>query len=207
VSVQSAAVGEPPESRAALVPLAIVVVVGAAVAWASGPRDASVPGAARLVAPDTLLAVLDTVVAILLVRPGRRDVLETLTLLATALPFHAAAAAAAGAGPGHHAASALAGAAWGAAGVVSARTAPALAGLLAGIVAFALPLAAYGLAEFARLPVGAAFLASPLTALSILARTAADARPADAVPALVVAGAVAGVAALVGRSSRTGAGA
>lgn len=204
-----AAIHDVPERavRAPWVPLLCVVVAGAAAAWALAAPPAESPGARRLASPEILLGAFDAVVFLLLVRPGSRDAPETIVLLLAAAPFHAAISAAAGAGPGHLGAIAVSAAAWAAAALVAARggSTARLGAVMLTAATFALPLAAYGLAEFVRLPVRAAFFASPLTGPVVLARRAATASVADAVPALAAAALIIALAGIARRRAEPGA--
>ncbi|MCE9636959.1 MAG: hypothetical protein K8T90_14740 [Planctomycetes bacterium] len=169
------------------VPSLLLAVVGASSVWISTLPAPAGRGAAQCVAPHALLVIFDASTALLLVRPGRRGLAETLALAALAAPFHAALGAAAQAGAGAHAALATSCAAWAAMALVTSRLAPRLAPVTASLVVFGLPLAGYGLGEFARLPVAAVFLASPLTGPVVLAQGAGSGSPGDAVPALAAA--------------------
>ncbi len=116
-------------------------------------------------------------------------------------PFHLAAAASAGASAGHLAAWSATALAFGAASVVGAGAAPRVHGLAAALLTFALPLAAYAVAEFASTDVPFLLAASPGTAPTLLARTAPAVVAASAVPALVAAAALLAVDLVCGRRS------
>lgn len=190
--------------RSQWVPVAAVALLGGMCAAALGRSSPSAHGAQRLVAPETLLPAFDVVLVLLLCRPGRRDVWGSVALACVGVPFHAAIAAAAGAAPGFHAAFALVAGAWMAASLVAVSLAPRLGAMALAGATFALPLAAYALAEFGRVPTRALVAASPLTGPVLLARDAAAASAGDAVPALAACAAVVGVAAF-GRRRAAGA--
>lgn len=170
-----------------------VALVGAVAAWTLATPAPAAQGAARLAAPETLLAALDAVAIVALALPVALGTRGVLVLVAVAAPFHAAIGAAAGASPGFHAAIAAVAAAWGGAMAFAAARTPRVAAAASTVAAFGVPLAAYGLGDFARLPVGPAFLASPLTAPVILAHRAPHVSPRDALPAVCAALVVAGL--------------
>jgi hypothetical protein len=188
-------------SRSPGAALLLVVAVGSAAAWTLSSSAPAPPGARRLAAPETLLSLFDAVAILLLALPCSFGAGGRLLLGAAAAPFHAAIAAAAGAGPGFHVAVALTAAAWGGAIGFSAARTPRLAGAAASAFAFGVPLAAYGLGDLARLPTGATFLASPLTAPVLLAHRAAEVAAVDALPSVVASALVALAAAWASRAS------
>lgn len=176
-----------------------VAAVGAAAVWLSSLPVPAGRGAARCVAPETLLSLFDVTVAVLLTRPGRRGVAESLALAALAAPFHAALAAPVASGVGAHVAFATSCAAWAAAALLLSARAPRSApAVLAGLV-FGAPLAGYGLGDFARLPAASLLAASPLTGPVLLAHRASAATAGDARPALVGAAVAVAVALVVER--------
>jgi len=168
-------------------PPALLALVGAVAVSALAAPAPEAAGARRLVAPEVLLGAFDATWTMLLARPGRRGVAESLVLLVAGLPFHLAVASTTHAADGHLAAVVLAGAAFGVAGAVGARAVRGVHGLGVAVLAFGLPLGAYGLAEFAGAGATGLLAASPLAGPVLLARRAGTCGAADALPALVAA--------------------
>ncbi len=202
VSAQADAHGKPPASDAATsmtaiqppavaaLPTAALVVLGAAITWTLGDAAASGRGAARALSPDVLLATFDAAWLLLLL-PGA-GLLWRVVLLVTGLPFHATIAAAAGAGPGHAVALTLLLVAFALATAVPRTSAAGAASgrrplLPLSVITFVLPLWAYASMEFLGSEGTQLLLASPLTAPVLLARQAASATTAMAIPGVVAA--------------------
>lgn len=190
-------------ARGAVAGAVLLAGLGGLIAWTLGSRAPASPGAASLASPPALLAVFDSVWLLALAGPFRVAGADRLGWIAIGLPFHLLAAGSAGAGPGHLVVTCAAAAALAAAAISGTRRAPAAhaAGYL--VLAAGLPLGAYGLAEFAGMPVGAAFLASPTTLPGVLAGSCPSTPAADAAPVLVAAALLAGWTELAARRGRT----
>jgi hypothetical protein len=177
-------------STAGAVPVGTLVVLGAVAAWVLSQTAPQATGAARLHSPEVLLSIFDTVWLLFLLGPQSGGLSRAIAVLVVGAPFHLALAAASGAGPGFHAAWGLLAPASAGVGAIGSRAAPPAHGLGTALLAFALPLAAYALGDFARLDVFAWLDASPLVGPSRLARAAPSAEAGRAVPALIATGAL-----------------
>ena len=85
------------------------------------------------------------------------------------------------------------------------RAPPRVYGLAFAALVFAVPMVAYALGEFLSVPVSALFRASPLTAPTLLARSAPHAQAAHAIPALLAAAALLAVVSRARRPAEDGA--
>jgi hypothetical protein len=179
----------------------LLAALGAAAAFLLSRPAPESAGMSRLRDPEILLAVFDTVWLLVLALPGRGDWSGTAARLLVGAPFHWAVAAAAGAGPGFHAAFAISAGAFASVGTLGARLAPTAHGVAIALLSFALPLAAYAAGDFGGAGVRALFLASPTVGPTLLARSCATASASDAIPAVVAAALV--LAACVVASRRT----
>src|SRR5262245_22774926 len=83
--------------------VSVLAVLGCASVVALSQGAPSAPGSARLVAPEILLAVFDTVWLLALALPRSATWPAALTKLAVGAPFHAVMAAAFGSSSGFHA--------------------------------------------------------------------------------------------------------
>ncbi len=193
---------------------ALLAIGGAAACWALADTPLTAPGARVVLSAPVLLGTFDTLAALLVARPSpARRAADVIALIVVAAPFHLALAAAAGVPIGtgaFHAAWGVSLAAWGAAGVSAARAAVAGGALalvpsaLLGSISAALPLAAYGAAEFLGWRSRAPFLASPLTGPAFVAHDGAFASAADALWPLAAAALVSLSAVVAGRIARGG---
>jgi hypothetical protein len=174
-------------ARAGAASIALLALLGGAAVWMLSRPAPGAPGLARILSPEILLAIFDTVWLLLLALPREPSWPSACAKLAVGAPFHAALAAAFGAGPGFHAAWAMTALAFASVGVVGTAVAPRVHGLGVSLLAVALPLAAYAAGDFGGAGVLPLFAASPTVGPTILARTSRTASAADAVPALVAA--------------------
>lgn len=180
--------------------VAVVALVGAAACWSLADAPPADAGARVILSAPVLLGAFDTLTALAAARPSpQRRAADVVALGCIAAPFHFALAAAAGVPlgvGGLHAVWGASLAAWGAAGVVAARaarTGGALALLptvLLASITTALPVAAYGAAEFLGWRSRAPFLASPLTGPALIVHDGAFAAAADSVWSLAAAAVV-----------------
>ena len=178
---------------------AFLVVLGGVAVHLLGAPPPDSPGAARLASPEILLAVFDTLWLLAAAGPWRVGALDRGVTLVVGAPFHLVIAAPAGAGPAHLVATAMIVLGFAAAAGAARGRSPGVHAALLALLTFAIPVVAYALAEFAGVGANALFRASPLTAPTLLARTAPTAAAADAVPALVAAALLVAVATVVRR--------
>ncbi len=180
-------VGIEDPARAGAASIALVAILGGAAVWMLSRPAPEAPGMSRIVSPEILLAIFDTVWLLLLALPREPSWPSAFAKLAVGAPFHVALAAAFGAGPGFHAAWAMTALAFASVGVVGTAVAPRVHGLGVSLLAVALPLAAYAVGDFGGADALPFLAASPTVGPTILARTSRTASAADAVPALVAA--------------------
>lgn len=195
-------VGIEDPARAGAASIALLAVLGGAAVWMLSRPLPAAPGMARIAAPEILLAVFDTVWLLLLALPREPSSFAAFAKLAVGAPFHAALAAAFGAGPGFHAAWFLTAVAFAAVGAVGAAVAPRVHGLGVTLLAIALPLAAYAMGDFGGADVLPLFAASPAVGPTMLARASRTATASDAVPALVAAALLLGADLVASRSRK-----
>jgi len=191
-----------PRPAAVVLPI-VVVVLGALVVTVLGQTRPEIPGAARLAAPASLLAVFDTVWLLALAAPGRATRWDRAVVAVVGAPFHVAVAAASSAGPEHAFALALVAFAYvAAASFVREGRRVALIAFLVAV--FGLPLGAYVGGDLLGLHTIAWLHASPLTAPTLLARAEGGASAGQAWPALAAGAAVIAIARLEARLLTSG---